>query len=118
MRIKSQLAVFVLSVLAVCQIPALAAERSATAIMRVSVTVPDTCSASVNRAANVGEVLPVSVACNAATPYRVSVSKKQADGVAVVRAASATPTVQYHPLRDAAQPANAESNLILISITY
>jgi hypothetical protein len=110
--IKSQLFAFVLSVLAVCQIPALAAERSATAIMRVSVTVPDTCSASVNQAANVREGLPVSVACNAATPYHVSVSKKQADGVAAVH------TVQYSSLKDAAQPDNTETSPILISITY
>lgn len=116
MRTKFPFFALIWTVLAACAMPALAATRSATAIMQVSVTVPSTCSASVNPATGKSQAQPVAVVCNAATPYRVNVSKRQAEESAAAHAAPAAPTVQYGSLAEAAQSANA--GILLVSVTY
>jgi len=108
-----------LTVLTASQIPAFAAGNSATAIMRVSVTVTDMCSVAVNPADSVRQNAPVSVACNAGTPYRVSVSKETANRVLP----AAAPVMQYSSLPGAVQPANAgaagtDADAVLVSIIY
>jgi hypothetical protein len=118
---KTTLAAFALAVLAASQMQAFAATR--TAVLTVTATVPDTCSATSNNGTQSRNASAVSVSCNSASAYSINVTNKPTNGALAPAAALFPAQVSYSTLSNSTQAVDsgatgASADVVIVSIAY